>query len=128
MVPAPGAESPGDGLCPGNTYAQAIIHPDRQRVELVARPRGPPPDDLPVVELAHRLTRQLVEGPGARCLPVEQAADMARREAASLGLNEAKREVVIHVVPPTDPHRAMCARATTVVRGTAEVTIRATAR
>jgi hypothetical protein len=115
------------GSCPPAAYTLAIVHPDRETVELVAGIGGSPPRELPVVELAHRLTRQLVEGPEARCVTVEEAAAVARREAASLGLSEAAREVVLHVVTPTDP-APTCARATTVVAGTAEVTVRAVPR
>lgn len=112
------------GECPPASYTTAIIHPEREQVEIVAGLGGPPPRDLPVVELAHRLNRQLVQGPDARCLTVDQAAELARREAATLGLSEAKREVVFHVVPAADPAQPTCARVTTVVGGTAEVTIR----
>jgi hypothetical protein len=116
------------GTCPPPSYTTAIVHPERQQVELVAGLGGPPPEGLPVVELARRLTRQVVEGPDARCLSVDEAADLARREAVGLGLSEAQREVVFHVVPPTDPDQPACARVTTVVGGTAEVTIRSAAR
>jgi hypothetical protein len=122
------AEAVTGGSCPPASYTTAIIHAERQQVELVAGLGGPPPQDLPVVELARRLTRQLVEGPEARCLTVDEAAALARREATSLSLSEAKREVVFHVVPPADPAQPTCARVTTVVGGTAEVTMRAVPR
>ncbi|HEV3400336.1 MAG TPA: hypothetical protein VG078_00815, partial [Acidimicrobiales bacterium] len=116
------------GECPPASYTTAIIHPERKQVEIVAGLGGPPPRGLPVVELAHRLNRQLVEGPQARCLSVDQAAELARREAATLGLREANREVVVHVVPAVDAAQPTCARVTTVVGGTAEITIRAVPR
>jgi len=56
------------------------------------------------------------------------AATLARQEAVRVGLSEAKNEVVFHLVPPTDPMSPACARPTTTVGGTVEVTIRAVPR
>ncbi len=97
-------------------------------MELVSSLGGPVPPDLPVVAVARRLTALIVEGPDARCLTVERAAELARREAERLGLSEAAGQVVFHVVPPDAAQPGTCARVTTVVGGTAEVTIRASAR
>jgi hypothetical protein len=125
------AERSAPERCPagGPTYSAAALNPDEKQVLLLPNEGGgPPPRDLPFVKLAQWLTQELVEGPNARCLPVEEAATLAREQAARLGLRESIGEVVFNIVPATDSSRPTCARATTVVGGATQVTIRAAAR
>lgn len=122
-------EGPTPELCgsAGTTYL-AIVDPGTRGLELVANLQGLAPAEAPYTKLAHRLTDLLVEGAEARCLPVEQAADLARQEATRLGFSEEQNGIVFHEVPPTDPNTPTCARPTTTVAGTVEVTIRAVLR
>lgn len=130
-VPSAGGGEPEGEPCPadGTTY-MSVIRPDTQEVELIAYYSRIPSDEHPFVELARALTRLLVDGPEARCVPVDEAAALARREAARLGMDELSGEsgeVVFHVIPPADPNVPTCARPTTVVGGSVEVTLRAVA-
>jgi|GEM_PF-2202292 len=124
--------TPADGppACPsGASRYMPIVNADTTEVELVAGlGQGTPPEGEPYTTLAHWLTDQLVRGPDARCLPVDQAAVLARQEAARVGLSEARSEVVFHLVPAADANLPTCARPTTTVGGTVEVTIRAVPR
>lgn len=115
--------------CPaGATVYTQIDHPEDHQIELAPGLHALQPEGAPYTTLAHRLTELLVEGPEARCLPVDQAADIARQEASRLGFSEVDRGIVFHIVAATDPKVATCARPTTDVAGTVEVTVRAVPR
>jgi hypothetical protein len=126
---ADGTPADGPPACPsGAARYTPIVHPDTKQVELVAGLDQGTAEGVPYATLARWLTDQLVEGPDASCLPVDQAAALARQEAARVGLDETRGDVVFHVVPATDATSPTCARPTTTVGGTVEVTIRAVPR
>jgi hypothetical protein len=123
------SSDPATEPCPsGQPAFMSIIRPDEKKVELVPRPGGPFSDAAPFVQLARSLSRQLIDGAGARCLSLDEGLALARHEAARLGLDENAGEVVFHIVPPSDPAAATCARPTTGVGGRVEVTLRAAPR
>lgn len=121
------ADPPAPERCPVGTanFGTAGLDPGQKQVLLLPNLGGPPPSDLPFMRLARWLTGEFVDGPGAQCVTVEEAAARARQEAARLGLREAAGEVVFNVVSSEVP--GGCARPTTVVGGTVQVTIRSSA-
>ena len=123
------SSDPATEPCPsGQPAFRGIIRADQKKVELAPRPDGPFSEAVPFVQLARSLSRQLIDGADARCLSPEEALAVARHEAARLGLEENAREIVFHIVPPSDPAAATCARPTTGVGGRVEVTLRAAPR
>jgi hypothetical protein len=94
-------------------------------VLLIPNLGGPLPQDLPSVKLSRWLTEEFVEGPRRRCVPVDEALDLAREQATRFGLREETGHIVFTVVPSAKPAAPVCARPTTVVGGTTQVTIRA---
>lgn len=114
--------------CPSGAarYGDVVVSENKQ-VELIPNLSSELPPG-PSTTLARRLTDQLVEGPDARCLPVDQAAELARQEATRLGFSEVGNGIIFRLVAPTDADVATCARPTTTVAGTVEVTIRAVPR
>ena len=130
MSSPPDSSDPVTERCPSGqpAFMSWTVRPDKQEVELAPRPGGPFSDAVPFVQLARSLSRQLIEGADARCLSVDEALAVARQEAVRLGLEENAREIVFHIVPPSDPAALTCARPTTGVGGTVEVTLRAAPR
>lgn len=124
------AEHPPARSCAtgGPNYATAALNPEQKRVLLIPNLDGPPPQDLPFVKLSRWLTEEFVEGSRSRCVPVDEALDLAREQATRLGLREETGHIVFTVVPSAEPAAPTCARPTTVVGGTTQVTIRAVPR
>jgi hypothetical protein len=124
------AEQPPARACAtgGPNYATAALDPGHKRVLLIPNLGAPPPQDLPFMKLSRWLTEEFVEGPRRRCVAVDEALDLARKQATQLGLREEAGHIVFTIVPSAEAAGPTCARPTTVVGGTTKVAIRAVAR